>query len=50
MQADVSPYKILLDTVDAEPSEVAMHILNVKNNVKFRLEITALEVKHLLFG
>ena len=44
MQADDSPYKILLDTLNAEQTKVSMHILNVKSNVKFKLEITALEV------
>ena len=44
MQADDSPYKILLDTVVTEATKVSMHILNIKNNVKFKLEVTALEV------
>ncbi len=45
MQADESPYKILLDTLQTEDTKVSLHILNSKNNVKFKLEIFALKVK-----
>ena len=47
MQADDSPYKILLDTVVTEATKVSMHILNIKNNVKFKLEVTALGVCYI---
>lgn len=47
MQADDSPYKILMETINAEPSKVSMHIVNVKNSVKFKLEIVALEVSFI---
>ncbi len=45
MQADDTPYKVLLETVSIEPTKVSMHVLNTKNNVKLNLELGALQVR-----